>query len=235
MTTSRADGTTVAPRVKICGITRERDAMLACELGAAAIGLVLWPRSPRYVRPAAAREMVDGLPPVVVPVGVFADQPLTEIRELVEAVGLGAVQLHGDEPLETIMGVTRPVIRAVASDREDASLVIAALPEGVVVLLDAHDPVRRGGTGRTVDWGRAADLARHRRVILSGGLTPDNVAQAIAIVRPWGVDVSSGVESRPGVKDPERLAAFFAAVRQSAGQEPGAGAAAVRPDSQDPA
>ena len=232
----RLDEVARRPRVKICGITSERDALLACELGAAAIGLVLWPSSPRYVEAAVARAIVRRLPPLVVPVGVFVNQPLTEIRELIDTVGLGAVQLHGDEPLEVAAAIPRPVIRAVSSDREDAGRVMEALPDGIVALPDVHDPVRRGGTGRTVDWRRAAALSRHRRVILSGGLTPDNVAAAIATVRPWAVDVSSGVESRPGAKDPDRLAAFFSAVRHAADTiEREASPATARPESQDSA
>jgi phosphoribosylanthranilate isomerase len=202
-------------RVKICGITRERDAMLAVDLGATALGFVFWPASPRYVDPAVARAIVSRLPPLVIAVGVFVNQPLTEMLEHVASVGLGAVQLHGDEPPDVIPRLTRPVIRAVTLDRPDVASVIGGLPDGVVALLDAHDPIRRGGTGNVVNWQRAAEISRRRRLILSGGLTPGNVGEAIGVVRPWAVDVSSGVEVRPGVKDSERLRSFFQAVRAS--------------------
>jgi len=134
------------------------------------------------------------------------NQPLSHVNGVAALVRLGAAQLHGDETPEFAAGVTAPVIRALPVD------AAAAWPAGTTLLLDAHDPVKRGGTGRTIDWAAAADLAAHRRVLLAGGLTPDNVADAIARVRPFGIDVSSGVERAPGVKDHQRLRALFEAV-----------------------
>jgi phosphoribosylanthranilate isomerase len=200
-----------APRIKICGLMRESDAQLAVELGATAVGFVLWSGSPRAVDAAIAGAIVRRLPPGVVSVGVFVNRSIAEVVQSVEAAGLSAVQLHGDEDAAYMERMPRPVIKAISLERGDGE--IERLPEGVVPLLDVHDPVRRGGTGRVIDWGRAASAARGRRVILSGGLTPDNVAAAIATVQPWAVDVSSGVEERPGVKDPARMRAFFEAVR----------------------
>jgi phosphoribosylanthranilate isomerase len=146
------------------------------------------------------------------PVGVFVDQPVAEVVEIADQVLLGAVQLHGSEALEEFDRVRQPLIKAIAVTDEFVAADVDRLPEGITVLLDAHDPIRRGGTGRTIDWTTAAQVAARRRTILSGGLNAGNVRAAIAQVRPHMIDVSSGVESSPGVKDPAKLEAFFAAV-----------------------
>lgn len=198
-------------RVKICGITRAEDAALAAELGASAIGLVFWPRSPRCVEIGQARELVAALPPFVMAVGVFVNQP--EALEVAHAAGLGAVQLHGDEEPESYRELPIRAIKAVGVHGSAAVDEAAAVPRSVTVLLDAVDPVKRGGTGRRVDWTIAAAIARSRRVILSGGLHAGNVADAIAAVHPYAVDVSSGVESAPGKKDPAKLRALFDVIR----------------------
>ena len=198
------------PRVKICGIRRLDDAVLAAELGADALGFVFWPRSPRFIDPYRAREIVRALPPFVTAVGVFVDQPQEYVNGVADLLQLGAVQLHGHEALEPYMRCSYRVIKAVAvGDGFDASRALAAIPAEVTVLLDAHDPDKRGGTGQVVDWTQAAAAARRRRIILSGGLTPANVRAAVDAVRPYAVDVSSGVEAAPGTKDPERLNQFF--------------------------
>lgn len=202
-------------RVKICGITRAEDAELAVSLGASALGFVMWPRSPRFVEPARARDIVRALPPFVTPVGVFVDQPAGHVKDVVAVVGLGAVQLHGNEDVGFCRAIGRRAIKA-ASVAQAAALT-AFWPAEVTLLLDAVDADRRGGTGQTVDWAAAAALASQRRIILAGGLTPENVAEAIRTVRPFAVDVSSGVESAPGVKDGQRLRAFFAAVAAAEG------------------
>jgi phosphoribosylanthranilate isomerase len=199
--------------VKICGITRAADAELAASLGAAAVGFVTWPRSPRFVEPARARDIVRALPPFVTPVGVFVDQPAGHVKDVVAVVGLGAVQLHGNEDVGYCRAIGRRVIKAASVAQ--ATALAAFWPPEVTLLLDAVDAERRGGTGETVDWTGAAALARQRRIILAGGLTPENVGEAIRTVRPFAVDVSSGVESAPGIKDEERLRAFFAAVAES--------------------
>ena len=203
------------PKVKICGLTRLADALLASELGAAAVGFVFWERSPRYIDPAAARAIVGALPRDVAPVGVFVDPSAEQVREIAGTVGLSAVQMHGDETVEFCRSLPYSVLKAVGV-RDDASLETAlALPAGITVLLDAHDPIRKGGTGHTIDWSGAAAVAARRRVFLSGGLGPENVADAIAMVHPYGVDASSGVEAQPGVKDAGRLRAFFEAVGET--------------------
>ena len=200
--------------VKICGITRLEDAQAAVAAGANAIGFVFWPKSPRYVDPALARKIAATLPETVNAVGVFVDQPAEDVNEIADWVGLGAVQLHGGESQEYVRAMTRPVMKAVAVDGTNPPR-IDEWPASVGVLLDVHDPVKRGGTGKTVDWAVAADIAKVRPVVLAGGLTPENVGEAIARVRPYGIDVSSGVESEPGIKDHGRLKALFEAVHGS--------------------
>jgi phosphoribosylanthranilate isomerase len=156
---------------------------------------------------------VSDLPPFVSAVGVFVDQSPEYVSSVAAVVGLTAVQLHGDEAAEVYLERWNRVIKAVpVTPGFDAVRACRALPESATMLLDAHDPIRRGGTGRTIDWDSAAIAARLRPVILSGGLTPANAAEALARVRPYALDVSSGVESAPGVKDPEKLRAFFTAI-----------------------
>jgi phosphoribosylanthranilate isomerase len=197
-------------RIKICGITRPDDARAAAAAGASAIGMVFWPGSPRAVEAATARAIVAALPAGVPAIGDFVNQPVDEINTAINDGGLFGVQLHGDEPVEMIARIRRPVIRAVSIE---SSASVGELPPHVTVLLDAHDPRRRGGTGTTIDWTAARAIAERRHVVLAGGLTPGNVAGAIAEVRPYAVDVSSGVESSPGVKDHDLIAAFCEAVR----------------------
>jgi phosphoribosylanthranilate isomerase len=198
-------------RVKICGVTRAEDARLAAELGAAAIGFVFWPRSPRYIDPPAAAAIVATLPPLVTAVGVFVDQPIDEVVRIAQQARLSAVQLHGSETLAYAQRVLQPVIKSVAVGPGFEPESVDAYPPEVTILMDAHDPVRRGGTGRTIDWSAAAAVAARRPVFLSGGLNSSNVADAIAHVQPYAVDVSSGVESAPGVKDSAKLRALFEA------------------------
>jgi phosphoribosylanthranilate isomerase len=197
--------------VKICGITRLEDARDAIDAGASAIGFVFWPKSPRYIAPERARAIVQALPRPVMAVGVFVNQGREEVNDVAKQVGLCAVQLHGDETPASAEGIERPVIRAVGLNGTAGS--ISEWPLTTTILVDAHDPEKRGGTGTTADWAKAADLARSRRVVLAGGLTPENVARAVATVRPYGVDVSSGVESAPGIKDSAKLLALFKALQ----------------------
>ena len=197
--------------IKICGITRLEDAEAAVAAGAGAIGFVFWPKSPRFVDPHRAATIAAMLPPLVTVVGVFVNQPLDDVNGVASLVRLGAVQLHGDETPEFAAAVSRPVIKAVSVGGVDPR----AWPARIRLLLDVHDPVARGGTGRTIDWTAAADLAAQREILLAGGLTPDNVADAVARVRPFGIDVSSGVERAPGIKDHQRLRALFEAVHDA--------------------
>ena len=198
--------------VKICGITRLQDAELAVELGATALGFIFWPRSPRYIAPDQARAIVQQLPATVTKVGVFVDEPIDLVTQMLEFVGLGMAQLHGAESPEYCrqLGQTR-TIKAVAM-KNGAPPAVGDFDDDVLILLDAHDPSRYGGTGRTVDWNAARQIAAARKTILSGGLNAANVRAAIDAVQPHGVDVSSGVESAPGVKDAARLKSFFEAL-----------------------
>jgi phosphoribosylanthranilate isomerase len=205
--------------VKICGITSTQDAEAAVEAGAGSLGFVFWPKSPRFIDPHRARAIVSSLPPFVVPVGVFVNQPAAHVRGVAALVRLGAVQLHGDEDVLYVAGMDGPVIKAVSIEREDEADRIDIWPRRTTLLLDVRDPVHRGGTGCTIDWSVAAPIAARRRTLLAGGLTPDNVAEAVALVQPFGIDVSSGVERSPGVKDHARIRALFDALRDAAERE----------------
>jgi phosphoribosylanthranilate isomerase len=196
---------------KICGVTRLTDALHACRHGATALGFVFWPRSPRYLAPERAAEIIRELPGNVTRVGVFVNQPIDEIARIAAAAGITAIQLHGDEPPAYAAALGWPVWRAVSLATVNGTLT--AWPDETTILLDAHDPIRRGGTGQPIDWDAAADVAGRRRVVLAGGLTPANVERAIAAVRPYGVDVSSGVEEAPGVKNFEKVAQFLERAR----------------------
>jgi phosphoribosylanthranilate isomerase len=200
--------------VKICGITRPEDAELAADLGAWAIGFNFWSGSKRRCDPAIAAGIARALRRRVEPVGVFVNPTLDEVVRLAEGVGLTHIQLHGDEGPSFCTAVAERtgarVIKALrigsGADIRDAERFHTEFH-----LLDAEAGKAYGGSGRTWDWALAAQ--RHSRVpvILAGGLTPENVADGIAAVRPWGVDVASGVESAPGIKDPAKVEAFIAA------------------------
>ena len=202
------------PRVKICGVTRLEDALLAARLGADALGFNFWPGSRRFLAPAAARAMVERLPPFVTPVGVFVNQPEEEILRAAGESGVRVVQLHGDEPPGLCARLPFPVVKAV---RVATPLPLDALRAYPVAafLLDAPSS-GYGGSGVTFDWSLAEGVAGLAPVILAGGLDPENVAAAVRRVRPYAVDVASGVESAPGVKDAARVARFIAAVREVA-------------------
>jgi phosphoribosylanthranilate isomerase len=196
---------------KICGITRLPDALHAVANGATALGFVFWPRSPRWVTADQARTIIVGLPPGVMTVGLFVDETPDAIRGTVERAGLTAVQLNDRLPPSTACALAPSVFKVVTLGT--AAQAAEDWPESVTLLLDAHDPVKRGGTGKTVNWQRAAAIAAQRRLVLAGGLTPANVAEAIEIVRPFGVDVASGVESSPGVKDLDKVTKFLSNAR----------------------
>ena len=207
------------PRIKFCGITRLQDAQLAAEEGAWAIGLIFWDGSARRCDPAEAQAIGAALRRRVERAGVFVNASLDEIAATAETVPLSIVQLHGDEGPAFCAEVRRRTGAKVCKAtrvRSRAELQAATAFHTDYHLLDAHVPGRPGGTGSTFDW----ELVRTHRfaapVILSGGLTPDNVGDAIAVTRPFAVDVASGTEREPGVKDPAKLAAFAAAVRATA-------------------
>ncbi|MDP9441100.1 MAG: phosphoribosylanthranilate isomerase [Actinomycetota bacterium] len=198
--------------VKICGTTSEEDALLAVAMGADAVGFIFAP-SPRQVAPAVAADIAKRLPPEVVTVGVFRDHSPQRIVEIMETSGLRAAQLHGREKPEEAAWVrrrVRMVIKAFAAG--DAEVANAKNYGADVTLLDAPNP----GTGQVFDWRLAEGVPPGQRLLLAGGLTPENVADAIAQVNPWGVDVVSGVEATPGKKDPRRLRAFVAAAKAAA-------------------
>lgn len=201
-----------ATRVKICGITRPEDAELAVRLGADALGFVLWDQSPRCVSREAAAAIASRLPAFVTRVGVVVNQSVQSVRSAADAIGLDVVQLHGDESVTSYRGVSRGLVRAMSIESAEDAAAALNTPEDVTVLVDAADKTRRGGTGQRANWALAAEVARRRPLILAGGLNAENIREAIACVRPWAVDVSSGVEDAPGIKSVRRLEAFFDAV-----------------------
>ena len=200
--------------IKICGLTRAEDAEAAVEFGAQALGFVLWEGSPRCIAPADVRRITQGLPPFVTRVGVFVNPTADELARAVSQAEISVAKIHGKVP--AFLGDQPPVriLRAVHL-AEGAPDGIEPAVGDATVLLDAHDPARHGGTGKTIDWTRAAQVARTRRVILAGGLTPENVGEAIRVVTPYAVDVSSGIETRPGVKDHGLLRRFIAGVKEA--------------------
>jgi phosphoribosylanthranilate isomerase len=200
-------------RIKICGLTRLEDAQRAADLGAAALGFNFYPPSPRYIEPAAARAIIRRLPPFVVAAGVFANETdsghvISQARE----AGATTVQVHGPRfpALDELRAVFTLVVAVAVREGFKPEELRKIRPSAY--LLDAFDPDRLGGTGRTFDWKAAREAKQYGPIILAGGLTPENVAQAVREVRPFAVDVASGVESAPGIKDAAKLQAFFAAV-----------------------
>lgn len=202
------------PQVKICGITNLEDALHAASCGASALGFVFYSASPRYVSPERARQIIAELPPFVTTVGLFVNETPARIRELIDFCGLNTVQLHGDEEPEQCCYPPCRVIKALRLKPEMDDAFFAAYPVSAL-LLDAYVPDQFGGTGHRCDWGTAARVAATHRVILAGGLTSDNVAEAVQMVHPYGVDVSSGVEKTPGKKDPEKVASFIRMAREA--------------------
>jgi phosphoribosylanthranilate isomerase len=203
--------------IKICGVTNADDARACAEHGAAMIGLNFYPHSPRYIEPKAARRIVDELPPEVCTVGVFVDAGAREIRKVAELAGVRCVQLHGDTSSEMCSELARQfrVIRAFSTDTRFHPENAARFPD-CDVLVDAHHANLRGGTGQTCDWPAARATLRFTRfLILSGGLNTQNVGRAIEVVTPHAVDVCSGVESAPGVKDRRALQNFVSAVQKA--------------------
>jgi phosphoribosylanthranilate isomerase len=202
-------------RVKICGITRVEDALAAARLGVHAIGLVFYAGSPRAVTPAQARIIIDALPPFVMTVGLFVNADAAEVRAVLDDAPVQLLQFHGDETPEFCDGFALPYLRAVRVRAETDLLQYAAeFRAAKGLLLDAWVEGARGGTGTVFDWSLIPrDLPAP--VVLSGGLNPDNVEQAVRQVRPWAVDVSSGVESAKGIKDVRKMEAFMTGVRNA--------------------
>lgn len=221
-------------RVKICGLTNLEDARVALEAGADLLGFIFYPKSPRYVTPETVAEIVREIgegrspaarpsPPATLPklVGVFVNETAERITEILSQTGLDYAQLHGNEMAAMVAQFQGRAYKALrpASAEEAFTAVAHFAPlgpsTGPSVMIDAYDPHLYGGTGKTADWRVAATLAQqHPGLLLAGSLTPENVASAIQIARPWGVDVSSGVEAAPGRKDHGKVQAFLQAVKQ---------------------
>ncbi|MGL4316177.1 MAG: phosphoribosylanthranilate isomerase [Pseudomonas sp.] len=202
-------------RSKICGITRVEDALAAVAAGADAIGLVFYAKSPRAVTVEQARQIVAALPPFVTSVGLFVDIERAELQQILAAVPLDLLQFHGDESLAQCEGYSRPYIKALrVKPGDDIAALMAQYPSALGILLDTYVEGVPGGTGLAFDWSLVpAQLPKP--VILAGGLTPDNVAAAIARVKPYAVDVSGGVEASKGIKDADKVRAFIREVRGS--------------------
>jgi phosphoribosylanthranilate isomerase len=204
-----------AVRIKICGITNTEDALAAAELGADAVGFVFAP-SPRQVSPEKAREVIMALPPLVQAVGVFVDEDSEKVTSIADFCRLDLFQFHGNEPAAYCARFGRRVIKAVRVQNQ-GSLEGCSEYRSIVdaFLLDTYVSGRSGGTGLTFDWNLALEAKRYGRIILAGGLDPDNVAGAISAAKPYAVDASSGLEQKPGVKDHEKMAQFIQKVRQT--------------------
>ena len=203
-------------KVKICGITNAEDAVAAVEAGADALGFVFYRKSPRYIEPTLARQIVMSLPPLVIPVGVFVDEDQQVVRSLMDDCGLAIAQLHGSESAIYCKELGRTVLKALRVKDRSTFLALAEFRGRAGVrgfILDAFSNEAYGGTGQVIDWQLASEAAKAAKVLLAGGLTPDNVEKAILTVRPYGVDVSSGVERSPGRKDHEKVRAFIRAVK----------------------
>lgn len=198
-------------RIKFCGITREQDAACAVALGVDALGFVFTRRSQRFVEPAAAAAIRAALPPFVCTVALFMDDEPAWIAAVLAVFGADLIQFHGSEPAGFCDGFARPYLKAVAmASVADVPAHLQAYPRASGFVLDAHAAGEAGGTGRRFDWARAGGLTRP--IVLAGGLASETVGEAIAHVRPYAVDVSSGIETAPGIKDDAKMRAFAAAV-----------------------
>jgi len=207
-------------RIKICGLTNLADARFAALSGADLLGFVFYPKSPRYIEALAARAITRELQrefPAVRYVGLFVDEPLDFVRGVVEVCGLDLVQLHGHETPDALAALDGRAFRAIrprsAAEAEEALTAYGTRSAPPDLLVDTYSALKPGGTGEVGDWEIAARIARQRSILLAGGLTPQNVGEAIRRVNPWGVDVSSGVESEPGQKSHQAIVDFVAAVR----------------------
>jgi len=204
-----------AVRSKICGITRIEDALAAVEAGADAIGFVFYAKSPRAVTVQQARAIIQALPPFVTTVGLFVNASRCELGEILDAVPLDLLQFHGDEAVEDCEGWHRPYIKALrVKAGDDIAAAVDAYPSASGVLLDTYVEGVPGGTGEAFDWSLIPQ-GLSKPLILAGGLTPDNVADAVARVKPYAVDVSGGVEASKGIKDHAKIQAFINAVRKA--------------------
>jgi phosphoribosylanthranilate isomerase len=200
-------------KVKICGITNVEDALHAAELGADALGFIFVKSSPRYISPSKAQKIIRKLHPFIVPVGVFADSKHDDILEMIEQTGIGCVQLHGNESPKQLAQFPVPVYKAFRVDNNFNPEILRRYA-GIAYLLDAFVEGAIGGTGKTFDWNIAVEAKTYGRIILAGGLKPENIAEAVQSVQPYAVDVNSGVESVPGKKDKLKLKQLFYNIQQ---------------------
>jgi phosphoribosylanthranilate isomerase len=202
-------------KVKICGITNLKDARHAVEAGADFLGFNFYPRSPRYITPAAAGHIVRRLPKGAVFVGVFVNESVDNVLAIAQRVGLKYLQLHGEESPATVSRLRRalPVIKAIRVRASFRASQLRRFKPTHAFLLDGFHPSRRGGTGKSFNWAIARRANRAGHIFLAGGLTPENIGEAIRVARPYAVDVCSGVEEKPGKKDPALIASFMQAVR----------------------
>ncbi len=199
-------------RVKVCGITTLDDALVAAAAGADALGFNFWPESPRYLEPARAAEIIALLPPFVTPVGVFVDAAPRVIERIARAARVRALQLHGEEQppdVDALAAKGHKVVKAFRVGRKFRAAELKSFTGAAAFLLDSDVKGKRGGTGKSFDWRKARAANRHGRILLAGGLTAENVAEAIQQAQPYGVDVCSSVESKPGLKDHARLREFI--------------------------
>ncbi|MBN1901874.1 phosphoribosylanthranilate isomerase [Candidatus Sumerlaeota bacterium] len=202
--------------VKICGITRVEDGICALENGADFIGMIFYPKSPRYAPPDRAIQILDAIRekghPDLKAIGVFVDEDLKTVREYAEKMNLFAVQLHGDETPEYCDNINRPIIKAIRV-KSPESLDIIGRYEAWAYLCDAFQPGIPGGTGKSIDASLLTPYIQSHRIFLAGGLSPENISGMLKIVKPYAVDVSTGVEISPGIKDPEKIKAFIRTVK----------------------
>ena len=201
-------------KIKICGITNLDDALAAAEAGADALGFNFYKKSPRYIEPEKAAEIISQLPPLVMPIGVFVNEREDKIRENQALTCVQAIQLHGDEGPEFCQRFRGRVIKAFQVKDKESIKHMAHYHVGAF-LLDSYRDGHRGGTGTTFDWHLAVVAKTFGRVILAGGLTPENVVEAIKLVQPYGVDVAGGVEKEKGIKDHAKLKKFITEVRRA--------------------
>ena len=199
-------------RIKICGITNPEDALLAADLGADAVGFIFYKGSKRYIDPKDAGRIISSLPPFVSAVGVFVNQNIEEINEYAHISGIDTIQLHGDETPGFCGGLTYRLIKAVRG-KDAVNIAEVELYPVRAILFDKHSDELYGGSGSSFDWDLLKGLEISKKVILSGGLTPENVSFAVRSVKPYGVDVSSGVEDAPGKKNHTKMKKFIKAVR----------------------
>lgn len=205
-------------RIKFCGLTRAGDVRLASELGVDAIGFVFVARSPRYVRAEEARVMRSALAPLIDAVALFMDNSADEVRNVIKLVRPSLLQFHGNEDDAFCRSFGTPYLKAIAmgngATRADATALQLRYPAAAALLFDSHGDDALGGSGRGFDWTQVPS-GLHKPFVLAGGLSPDNVFEAIHQTLPWGVDVSSGIESAPGIKDGERMRQFVEEVRRA--------------------